>query len=181
MSVHAIRAAPAERPTLLSTQQASRPHGRSIEPCAQPQQGEVFGRWLEDRIGERRSLDGQAGRVASAAMGLLEAPGLAVDTLARTHRVSRRQLERDFRRWLGMAPAAFARLVRLQRAACSIAEGLPLAEVAAAHGYADQAHMTRAFADGAGVTPRQVRERGAAASALHAAVARRLVGRPLAA
>ncbi|MDR6536158.1 hypothetical protein [Variovorax soli] len=64
----------------------------------------------------------QAERVA-AATSLPEAPELSVDELARQHRVSRRELERDFRRWLGIAPAGCARLVRFQCAARAIADG----------------------------------------------------------
>ena len=153
-------------------------HGALIDAAAGPERCAVFGRWLETRIGERRPLGWQAERVAAAAMSLLEAPGLSVDELACQHRVSRRQLERDFRHWLGVAPAGYARLVRFQRAACEIAEGMPLAHVAAEQGYADQAHMTRTFSDTAGVTPRQLRQGGGPASALRAAFAQRMIMLP---
>ncbi|VTU18579.1 bifunctional DNA-binding transcriptional dual regulator/O6-methylguanine-DNA methyltransferase [Variovorax sp. PBL-H6] len=153
-------------------------HGALIDAAAGPERCLVFGRWLEARIGERRALGWQAERVAAAAMSLLEAPALSVDMLACQHLVSRRQLERDFRHWLGVAPAGYARLVRFQRAACGIAEGVPLAHVAAEQGYADQAHMTRAFSETAGVTPRQLREGGGPARALRAAFAQRMIMLP---
>jgi AraC-like DNA-binding protein len=153
-------------------------HGALLAALSGPGRCAVFGRWLETRIGERRRLGWQAERVAAAAMSLLEAPELSVDELAAQHRVSRRQLERDFRHWLGVAPAGYARLVRFQRAACEIAEGMPLAHVAAEQGYADQAHMTRTFSDTAGVTPRQLREGGGPARALRAAFAQRMIMLP---
>lgn len=188
MSVHAIHTAPAKRfhvahacaAAALPTRHLASLGliGALIDAAPGAERSAVFGRWLEDRIGERRPQGWQAERVAAAAMSLLEAPELPVDELARQHRVSRRQLERDFRHWLGVAPAGYARLVRFQRAACAIAEGMPLAHVAAEQGYADQAHMTRAFSETAGVTPRQLREGGGPAAALRAAFAQRLIMLP---
>ena len=152
--------------------------GALIDAVGGPERCAVFGRWLEARIGARRPLGWQAERVAAAAMSLLEAPELPVEELARRHGVSRRQLERDFRHWLGVAPAGYARLVRFQRAAGAIAGGMPLAHVAAEQGYADQAHMTRSFGETAGVTPRQLREGGGPAAALRAAFGQRLIMLP---
>lgn len=153
-------------------------HGALIDAPPGTQRSAVLGRWLETRLGERRRLGWQAERVAAAAMSLLGAAGTPVDELARQHALSRRQLERDFRRWLGVAPGAYARLVRFQRAAGAVADGVPLAHVAADQGYADQAHMTRAFRETAGVTPRQVRDGAGVAAALRAALARRMVMLP---
>jgi AraC-like DNA-binding protein len=163
---------------IIPAAQEARLQGALIDAAPGPERSAVFGRWLESRIGERRPLGWQAERVAAAAMSLLEAPDLSVDELASQHCVSRRQLERDFRHWLGVAPAGYARLVRFQRAACAIAEGMPLAHVAAEQGYADQAHMTRVFSETAGVTPRQLREGGGPAAALRAAFAQRLIMLP---
>jgi AraC-like DNA-binding protein len=163
---------------LVSTSSEALLHGALVDAPPGPQRSAVLGRWLETRIGKRRRLGRQAERVAGVAMSLLGAACTSIDELARQHAVSRRQLERDFRRWLGVAPGAYARLVRFQRAAGAVADGVPLAHVAADQGYADQAHMTNAFGDTAGVTPRHVREGGEAAAGLRAALAGRMVMLP---
>ncbi len=143
----------------------------------------ALGRWLEARAAQRR-LEPAARRVAAVAMEMLEGGDEPVDEQARRHGVSRRQLERDFRRWLGVAPTAYARLARFQRAATAVAEGSSLAHAAADHGYADQAHMTRAFRDIAGLTPGHIRQSMRASDAgrdkaLRSATGGRLVMLPL--
>ncbi|HWD53823.1 MAG TPA: helix-turn-helix domain-containing protein [Acidimicrobiales bacterium] len=69
---------------------------------------------------------------------------------------SRRHVTERFRRQLGIAPKAFARLLRFQHAAALLTEVRPrrsLADVAMAAGYYDQSHLTRDFAALAGMTP----------------------------
>jgi AraC-like DNA-binding protein len=173
MSVHAIHAAilPSRHPALLGLIAL-------IDATPGDERRAVLGRWLESRLGERRPLGWQLERAVAAAMSLLDAADTPIDELARRHRVSRRQLERDFRRCLGVAPRTYARLVRFQRAACAIADGMPLAQVAAEHGFADQAHMTRVFGETAGVTPRHLRDGGGAAAALRSVFAHRMVMPP---
>lgn len=58
---------------------------------------------------------------------------------------SRRHLTQRFREELGMAPKAFGRLVRFERAARRVMAGEAPADVAYACGYADQPHMNRDF------------------------------------
>ena len=149
---------------LIPAHQESLLHSALIDAAPGAERNAVLGRWLETRIGERRRLCWQGERVAAVATSLLDAAHTSIDALAHQHRVSRRQLERDFRRWLGVAPGTYARLARFQRAAGAIADGMPLAHVAAEQGYADQAHMTRTFGEIAGVTPRDLRERARAAA-----------------
>jgi AraC family transcriptional regulator len=62
-------------------------------------------------------------------------------------------LVRAFRRATGLPPHAYQRQLRLNRARAMLRRGNPIAEVAAATGFADQSHLTRAFRDSLGITP----------------------------
>ncbi len=63
------------------------------------------------------------------------------------------RLFRAFERHLGMTPHAYQRQARVRAAIALIRLGRPLGEVAAASGFADQAHLTRSFRRMMGVTP----------------------------
>lgn len=84
---------------------------------------------------------------------------VGVADAARRLGVTPRTLQRLLRAATGQEPAAWAQLARVRRAgrAVAAADGVPLAELAADHGYADQAHMTRAFRHWLGVTPAGLR------------------------
>ena len=56
----------------------------------------------------------------------------------------------------GLTPHAYQLQRRVALARRLIAQGLPLAEVAAACGFADQSHMTRQFVRKYGVSPGMV-------------------------
>ena len=67
---------------------------------------------------------------------------------------SHRHLVARFREQIGATPKTAARVLRYARAARLLARGdLPLSQVAALCGYADQLHMTREFATLAETTP----------------------------
>jgi AraC-like DNA-binding protein len=100
-----------------------------------------------------------------------------LEDLSREAGVTPRQLRRDFHHWLGLAPADYRRLVRLQRSLGRIAHGMPLADAATAHGYADQAHMTRDVVAWTGLAPSQLA--GARRSPSLAALQHALGGRVL--
>jgi transcriptional regulator GlxA family with amidase domain len=62
-----------------------------------------------------------------------------------------------FRDHVGLPPKAAARVIRLDRAVAALLSGTPrIAEVAAACGYADQAHLGRELRELGGVTPGQL-------------------------
>ncbi|GLU33573.1 AraC family transcriptional regulator [Trinickia caryophylli] len=63
------------------------------------------------------------------------------------------RLFRAFERHTGMTPHAYQRQARVRSAIDLIRLGQPLSEVAAAAGFSDQAHLTRAFRRVMGVTP----------------------------
>lgn len=68
----------------------------------------------------------------------------------------RRLIER-FRDHVGLPPKAAARVIRLDRAVAALRSGTPrIAEVAAACGYADQAHLGRELRELGGITPGQL-------------------------
>ncbi len=83
-------------------------------------------------------------------------PCLRVDQLAADLEVSRKHLSRRFQHEIGLRPKTVARILRFQRSlAMARSSGLPpnWADIAAANGYADQAHMTRDFRSLAGAPP----------------------------
>jgi len=73
--------------------------------------------------------------------------------LARESGLSRFQLVRAFSRATGLTPHAYLIQSRVHLARRLIGRKMPLAEVAAASGFADQSHMTRAFTARYGLTP----------------------------
>lgn len=68
---------------------------------------------------------------------------------------SRRRLAERFREHLGLPPKAIARIVRFNRAETLAKKAArpDWADIAAACGYADQAHLAREFAELAGRPP----------------------------
>jgi AraC-like DNA-binding protein len=79
----------------------------------------------------------------------------AVSSLQRASGYSPRHFIALFRAAVGLAPKHYHRIRRFNAAALSLAaaDGCPLSEIAALHGYADQSHLTREFRELAGVTP----------------------------
>lgn len=125
---------------------------------AQGLQGKLraFGEWLEARAHAPRRQDRTALRAARAAMRLLKQPLAPMDHLADEQHVSRRQLERDFDRWIGVAPRHLAQVARVQGVAREVHGGASLADAAAGLGFADQPHMSRVVRQLTGLTPRQL-------------------------
>lgn len=76
-----------------------------------------------------------------------------IDALAAQSGVSRRQIERDFLDAVGLAPKAFAAIVRFRHAGERLRAGMPPIEAALAAGYADQSHLSRDFQRYAQLTP----------------------------
>jgi AraC-like DNA-binding protein len=68
--------------------------------------------------------------------------------------LSARQLHRRCLPVFGYGPRRLSRILRMTRALNRARSGLPLAEVAAVCGYADQAHLTRELTALGGATPR---------------------------
>jgi len=85
-------------------------------------------------------------------------PRTSVDDLAERAGVSARQLRRRFDRAVGYGPAFLTRVARLQRFAKGAVRepARGIADLAAAAGYADQAHLAKDVRAFAGRTPRQL-------------------------
>lgn len=83
----------------------------------------------------------------------MAAAGAPVSVIAGRLGVSARQLHRRCLPVFGYGPRRLARVLRLGRAVDEARSGLPLAQVAAGCGYADQAHLSREMRALAGTTP----------------------------
>ncbi|MEH0502225.1 helix-turn-helix domain-containing protein [Streptomyces scabiei] len=109
---------------------------------------------LGRRLSARPSLDPE---VAAAWWLMLTSRGrVRVDSLANEVGWSRKRLWSRFRSQIGLTPKHAARLVRFDHAAHLLAAGNAAAQVAAASGYVDQAHLHREVKAFTGVTPTAV-------------------------
>jgi len=88
------------------------------------------------------------------------APPPSLAELARGAGLGRYAFLRAFAAAFGLPPHAWAQQQRLARAEALLARGAALADAAAASGFADQSHMTRAFRRFSGYTPGQYAARG---------------------
>lgn len=111
---------------------------------------------LLDAVLLRRAADATPPRadVARALARLVATDGtLRIATLAAELGCSRRHLSASFRSELGLAPKAYARILRFGRATELLARGVAPGRVAAEAGFADQPHLTAEFRALGGRTP----------------------------
>ena len=94
----------------------------------------------------------------------VEAP-LSTEDVARAVKISTRQLERLFRRHLGISPAAFASATRLDRARALLRQtAMPVTDIGIACGFTSASHFSTAYRSRFGHAPRTERlDRTAAA------------------
>jgi AraC-like DNA-binding protein len=73
--------------------------------------------------------------------------------------LGQRQIERQFKQWLGMTAKHYQRILRIKKAICLIksSSSIDLVDVAMQTGFSDQSHMTREFNTIAHTTPAQLR------------------------
>jgi len=142
---------------------------RGAAPDRTTRAARALGDWLVDRVGiptPDALLANELARLVDADPTVLH-----VGDIASRLGISERTVTRLAQRFVGLTPAAMIRRRRLQEAAerLRVDPSLPLVEVAAAHGYADQAHLTREFRAVLGFTPAgyrtDARASGRAASA----------------
>lgn len=103
-----------------------------------------------------RGISAGCARAVSQARELLDAHfvrGVSSAALEAATGLTRYEAARQFRAVLGTSPYRYLTMRRLDRARCLIARGSPLADAAAASGFADQSHMTRQFKKAYGLAP----------------------------
>lgn len=109
---------------------------------------------LDDLLAARLDGAGDADGLVQRAWARLHRPDPPrVGELATELGLSRRGLEVRFRRQVGLAPAAVARVARFQRALGMLVHGRDLAATAQDSGYSDQPHFNREVRAMAGLTP----------------------------
>lgn len=90
-------------------------------------------------------------------LGVLHHDPVVADVLAhRPTGLSERAVQRRFRRATGLVPSEALQILRVREATRRVRQGQALADVSAALGYYDQAHMTKAFARWIGLSPARV-------------------------
>lgn len=107
-----------------------------------------------------RAAHSRPGEIEEAAAAFA-APGASVASVVRGLGVSARTAQRRFRELGLIAPEQWRLLGRARRAAAALTTPAPLAEIADACGYADQAHLTRDFSRWFGFPPGRARKDGA--------------------
>ncbi len=141
-------------------------------PCALRREGDLASRVAESRDFPARAAliaahlarlaaDADAPDLSERAARMIGAQGgqVRIGALADRLGVTQRHLERQCRRDLGIGPKMLARITRFRRAAALLSRGEVRsgADLAAAGGYVDQAHLIREFQEFAGTTPRMFR------------------------
>ena len=99
---------------------------------------------------------GQEPRAVREVRAYLEAKlaeNVSLETLGEVTQMNWDYLRKAFRAHVGVPPHRYQTLLRLERAKRLIAEGVPIAQAALAVGFADQAHLTRAYRRHLEVTP----------------------------
>ena len=120
----------------------------------------LHGRWQAIPTPDFQAIEARlsaATELANIGTALIAAPRVAAMSAATG--MDPRALQRWFAHHVGIPPRAFLRLLRFQGAFETLPGEASLAGHAAAQGFADQAHMARAFRDLAGVPAGTARRR----------------------
>jgi AraC-like DNA-binding protein len=130
------------------------------ERVAEAQDPARAARVVAERLRERAAAEtADPGPPAARRALALLAAGVPASQVARDLGCSRRRLHALVREETGLSPTAFRRVARFDRARVQLTRAaraggrVRLASVAADAGYADQAHLSREFADLAGCPP----------------------------
>ncbi|HEY5851035.1 MAG TPA: helix-turn-helix transcriptional regulator [Lysobacter sp.] len=127
-------------------------HARLLDEDDESRQLELLQRALLARLRPVRAMHPA---IAQTMQGLEQ--GHQVAALARASGCSHRLLLARFRAATGLAPKAYARVLRFRHALKLLERGQRLADVAHDAGYSDQAHFNREFRELSGITPQAYR------------------------
>jgi AraC-like DNA-binding protein len=158
-----VRMRPGAEPPLLGVDGAALRDGRAPLHELWGDDGLLLAELLEDSpdrpgallaaLASRAAAAGAPDPLVQAAVARLGRDAVGVGELARRLFVSERQLRRRVGSAVGYGPKRLARVLRLERALAAARGGEELARVAAAAGYADQAHFAGDCRELAGVPP----------------------------
>jgi len=125
------------------------------EPCLHTARINALRTWVDDGFDFTQRVP-NALIEASRSLQQLNAS----DITTSEHTVSPRQMERLFKRWLGISPKRYQRVLRVQNSVDDLKKNpeLALVELALQQGFSDQAHMTREFKQIAKITPKRYRQ-----------------------
>jgi AraC-like DNA-binding protein len=144
---------------------------RSFESPYAPrlEQDQRLAEWigvLVDRASSGRPLhpplrprDDRALRLASEYLADQPERNIGLDELAAVAGIGKFRLIRLFREHLGLSPHAVQLAHRIRTARRLLEGGTPVADIAAATGFADQSHLHRHFQRSIGLTPGEYRRR----------------------
>jgi AraC-like DNA-binding protein len=121
---------------------------------------EVMGRLLLKHAGNPPVVKpaGQEGRAVNKAVGYIHATlgeNISLEQLSAHVGLSPFYFSRVFSKHMGLPPHAYRKQQRIHAAKQLLLGGMPIAEVAAETGFADQSHLTRHFKQIVGVPPGQ--------------------------
>jgi AraC-like DNA-binding protein len=148
----------ADRHTALEDLWGSQAHtirGRLVEAVAPERQLAIFESILASRLPRVRAMHPAVAH-ALQQFALTQ----TVSHVAKTSGYSHRRFIALFQHSVGLTPKLYCRVFRFQQALQALASGptVPVAQIALAAGYSDQAHFTRDFQEFAGVAPGHYRE-----------------------
>ena len=124
---------------------------------------DLLARALEPVVGDVGTFHGTPSLVTRRVQErIADCPDMppTLDEVAALMQMGRTGALRRFRREIGATPHAYAMQLRLRLARRALAAGENVAEVAVSFGFADQAHLTRAFARQFGLPPGRWRAGG---------------------
>lgn len=138
---------------------------RATAPATDPLAGQedlLEGLFLLGRHGDRRPRGNARACSASAARAIdyvhtHYAEAFTIEDLAGLSGITPRHMIRSFRKATGMPPHAYLRQLRIGEARRLLERDLPIAEIALATGFADQAHFSKVFKQVTGATPGRYR------------------------
>lgn len=126
-----------------------------VEPLHKHSAAVVFFNVLHERLGLEATTPVSDSKLRQAAEFISDnyQRPLKLDEISHTAGVSPSSLIRSFKKHFGMTPHAYLTNRRVQFARAELRRGQPIAEVALAAGFADQAHLQRAFKQLLAATP----------------------------